>query len=285
MKIKFCFIVVFAVALAVLLGYLTIYIVDETNQAVVKEFGKIKYVSTEPGVHLKLPWRNVNFYDKRILLHDGAEIEVFTKDKKQIVIDKYAGWIISDAAIFEASLGSVENAKKVMHEIIVSEFKTQMGSYNFVDIIRNRDKMLTSVLENCDEKLNPMGIKLVDVRVKKITPPEKNFASISKRMVTERETIASRYRTEAEQQTVEIKSYADRVSDSLIQTANTEATIIRARADSTAMSIYNKAFRHDRNFFDFVKTLEMYKNTMDTAKVLVIPHNSAIYRLLITGRL
>ncbi len=260
--------------------FFSIFVVDETKQVIVKAFGEIKRVETTAGIKFKFFWENVVEIEKRQMLFDAKPSEIITKDKKKIVVDNYTIWRIVSADKFAENLYSIENAKITMNEIIFSSFRSEIGQYTLSDIISDKKEMLTSVIDKTKEKFAKLGIEIIDFRIIKTDLPKENVSSVVKRMQSEREAKASKYRAEGEETAKKIIASTDRVRDSILAVSSLLSEKIKASADSSAFEIYKRGYTTDKEFFDFYLTVQMYKSTLDSSKTVVLPYSSTIFKYL-----
>ncbi len=260
--------------------FFSVFIVDEVDQAIIKSFGEIKRVEKDAGVKFKFPWEDVVFYEKRQMLFDAEPSEIITQDKKKIVVDNYTVWKISEPDKFAKNLYTAENAKATMNEIIFSNFRAEIGKFTLSDIISDRREMLDAVINRTQQKFDQLGIEIIDFRIIKSDLPPENVSSVVKRMQSERDAMAAKYRAEGTETAEKIVATTDRVSDSIMSVSKLMAEKIRASADSVAFDIYQKGYGIDKEFFEFYQTLQMYKKSLDSTKTIVIPYSSPIFKYL-----
>ncbi len=280
MKGKFI-LYLFIILILGIFAYFSLYSVDESEQVVVKEFGKIIKVEKTAGLHFKLPWWQVEKYEKRLLIYDAQPTEIITKDKKTLVIDNYACWRIAAPDTFEMSVKTLENANLRLHEIIFSEIRNVIGNYTLSEVIKEKDEMMEKVKINSNKKASKLGIEIVDVRIKKSDLPKENLKNVYKRIEAERMAMASKYRAEGKEIAQKIIAQTNRERDSILAYAQKTAQYIKAEGDSLAYFIYSNAYSKNKKFFKLYENLLFFENTIDSSSILVIPIDSRLYKLLI----
>ena len=278
MKVKSYFYLLVIAAITLVLGFFSVFIVDENDQAIVKAFGEIKRVEQDAGVKFKFPWENTVSFEKRQMIFDAKPSEIITQDKKKIVVDHYTIWKIKSPDEFARNLYTIENAKVTMNEIIFSSFRTEIGKFTLSDIISDKQEMLNSVTSKTKEKFAKLGIEIIDFRIIKTDLPKENISSVVKRMQSEREAKAAKYRAEGRETAKNIISTTDRVRDSILSVSKLQSEKIKAEADHLAYGIYQKGYGIDKEFFEFYQSLHMYRKTLDSSKTMVIPYSSPIFK-------
>ena len=223
---------VFAVILGVaaLVAYLTLFTVSQTQQALVLEFGKPKRVITDPGLQYKIPFiQNVEFFDKRILDIDTASQEVIASDKKRLVVDAFARYRIMDPLLFFQTLRDERIASARIGAIIEASLRRVLGGSSFTAVVRDkRESLMRTIAGQVNQEATPFGVKIVDVRIKRVDLPEANMQAIYRRMQTERQREAAEFRAEGEGAARRIRATADR-----------EVTVIKAEATGESERNYS----------------------------------------------
>ncbi|MGQ0793452.1 MAG: protease modulator HflC [Deltaproteobacteria bacterium] len=275
--------VVLILILAVLYVLKPFYIVDETEQAVVLQYGvnPIK-VSKEPGLHFKLPWpiQSVSKFDKRLLQYDAQPREVITKDKKTLILDNYARWRIADPIKLLQTVKNENGAQTRIDDIVYSELRVETASHDQSDVIaQQRDSIMKIVTRKCSEKAKEYGIEIVDVRIKRADLPRENEQSVFQRMVAERERQAKKYRSEGQSEGTRINAEADKQSRIIISEAYKNAQITKGEGDAEAIKIYAEAFKQDPGFYAFTRTLEAYQKSIGDKTTAIFSTDSEIFKL------
>jgi modulator of FtsH protease HflC len=262
-------------AFAALIGYLTLFTVSQTQQAIVLEFGKPKGIITEPGLHYKIPFiQNVVFFDKRILDIDTASQEVIASDQKRLVVDAFARYKIVNALLFFQSLGNEEGANSRLGAILESSLRRVLGAASFATVVRDkREELMRTILSQVKQEAAHFGINVVDVRIKRVDLPEANMQAIYRRMQTERQRQAAEFRAEGEGASRRIRGTADREVTVIKADATGESERIRGDGDAEKNRIFAEAFGQDPDFFAFYRSMQAYEASLksDGTRLLLSP--------------
>lgn len=300
------FIILLILTLLLLKSFL--FTVKENESAVVTKFGRIVRVVasnnnsdieeafknnsnlqnavlfTRKGLYIKLPFiESVKKYNSMLLTYDIAPREVITKDKKKLILDNNAQWIIENPALFMMSMGNETTAHTRLDDILYSKLNSEIGKTDAHVVISDKtymNSMLEIITDSVNNDLKGYGIKVVDIRVKRTDLPNENNANIFTRMKTEREKQAKQYRSEGEEQALKIKSDADKQVTIIKAEAYEKAQKIKGEGDAEAASIYAEAFNEDPDFYKFYRTLLTYKNTLNGKTKIEIPINSEFAKYL-----
>ena len=264
-------IVVFCVVVA---AVQTFFIVDQTETAIVLQLGKPVGSTVGPGLHAKIPFiQNVIFFDARLLDYDAKAAEILTLDKKNMVVDNYAKWRITNPLLFYRTLHTVRHAQARLDDIIYAEVRVALGQYTLQDVVASkRGNIMGEVTKKSTTLLAPYGIEVVDVRIKRTDLPKENAQAIYSRMRAERERQAKLYRSEGLEQTEKIKSGAKRDRTVILAEAQRQAEVIRGQGDAQATAIWAEAINKSPEFFAFVRSLQAYrKATTTNTRVFLAP--------------
>ena len=277
------FIIVILIAIYV---FKPLYTVDETEQAVVLEWGvnPVKVVK-EAGLHFKWPWpfQSILKFDKRLLEYDAQPREIITKDKKTLILDNYARWRIDDPIKLLQTVKNENGAQTRIDDIVYSELRVETASHDQIDIIaEQRESIMQKVTERCNAKAKEYGIEIADVRIKSADLPKENEQSVFQRMIAERERQAKKYRSEGQSEATRIRAEADKESRIIVSEAYKESQIIKGEGDAEAIGIYGEAYRKDPNFYSFIRTLETYQKSLTEKTTGVFSTDSEIFRLFET---
>lgn len=274
--------IVFAIVVALLwIAYgLFTFTVDETQQAVVLQFGEIVREVKEPGLHFKTPFlQNVVYLEDRLLSMDIQPAPVITVDKQRLTVDSYTLWRIRDARRFvETMRGLRSNAEQRLDDIVYSLLRDVLGQKDFDEVLRR--EFLNEVRQRAQRQVADFGMDIVDVRIKRADLPEANERAVYQRMISEREQIAQRFRAEGEQEAQKIKSEADRQVQVILAQARKRAEELKGEGDAQALEIYANAYNQDPDFFLFWRTLESYKRSLAKNSTLVLSTESDYLKLL-----
>lgn len=267
----------------IILAMLVTFQVDETQQALVLEFGKPLMVVEQPGLHFKLPppFRTIEVFEKRLLIYDSPPNIVVTQDKKNLVVDAFARWRIVDPLLFRQTVRTEPGAQARLDDIIYSDLLRELGQHDLDDIVSvNREMIMESVTKDANVKAKDYGIEVLDVRIKRTDLPQENEEAIFRRMQAERHRIANLYRSEGEEEALKIRAQADKEVKVILAESYRQSEVIRGKAEAEATDVYAKSFNQDPDFYEFSRTLEMYKKALDNQTTLVLPPNSALFKYL-----
>ncbi len=256
---------------AVVAAVQTVYVVDQTETAIVLQLGKPTGDAKGPGLHAKIPFiQNVIFFDARLLEYDAKAAEILTLDKKNMVVDNYARWRIADPLLFYRTLRTVGRANARLEDIIYAELRVALGRYTLQDVVSDkRAAIMAEVAKKSSALLAPYGIDVVDVRIKRTDLPPENAQAIYGRMRAERERQAKLYRSEGWEEMEKIKSGADKDRAIILAEAERQAEVARGAGDAQAAAVWAEAVSKSPDFFAFTRTLEAYRKTLG--------HNTRIF--------
>jgi modulator of FtsH protease HflC len=251
----------------------TFYAVSETEQVVITQLGRPVRLVKTPGLHLKLPFlQQLTSFEDRLLDYDAAPAPVITRDKKNLVIDNYAKWQISDPLKFLQTVQNEAGAQARLDDIIYSKVREQLGLHDLVEVIASkRAPIMRAVTGGSHEASMAYGIAVIDVRIKRADLPPENAQAVYGRMRTEREREAKRYRSEGQEEALKIRAETDKQKTIMLAEAYEHEQAIRGEGDAAAMRVYAEAFQHDPDFFAFTRTLEAYKKSLKGKTTLLLP--------------
>lgn len=287
----------FIAVIAVLFVFNSAYVVDETKQVVITQFGQpVGKPVVQAGLYFKLPFiQKANYLEKRILEWDGYPTEVPTKDKKFIWVDTTGRWRITDPLLFLQSMGTEIHAQSRLDDIIDGMTRDLITSYNIVDIVRNSDQILSAtkmeediaseerfekitigrdqitraILEKAKTIVDDYGIELVDVRIKRLNYVDRVRQKVYERMISERKRAVEQLRSEGQGIRAEIEGQKERELKKIQSEAYRSAQEIKGKADAEAIKIYADAYSKDPEFYGFMKTLELYPETLSGSSFLI----------------
>ena len=270
-----------------LVGFSSIFIVDETEQVVILQLGKPVKTVTKPGFNVKLPFpfQEKITFDDRLLEYDSPPEEILSKDKKSLIVDNYVRWKIVDPLQFLKTVQAIPTAKSRMDDIVYSELRRELGTHDMVEIItENREEIMDIVTKESNSATLDYGISVVDVRIRRVDLPAENEASIYARMEAERKRQANKFRSEGEEEAQKIRAATDRDKTIILADAYKEAEKIRGEGDAKAVQVYARSYSSDPKFYEFVRTLDTYKKVVDDKTTLVLPSDSKLFKLLLDGK-
>jgi len=248
--------------------------VDETQKAVVLQFGEIRRIVETPGLHFKTPFlENVLYLEDRLLDYDIQPREVITKDKVRLTVDNYALWRIEDPKKFvETMQGSLSRAESRLDDIVYSILRDVLAKQTLEDIIKR--EYMGEVTQRTQEQVKEFGMRIIDVRIKRADLPKANKDAVFARMRSEREQIAAKFRAEGEQEARRIRSEADKKKEIILAEARKKAEELRGQGDAEALQIYAEAYNQNPEFFRFWRTLESYKKSFNSKDTIVLSTDS-----------
>lgn len=298
-------IIIVVVLLALIDG---VYIVSETNQVIITQFGEpIGAAITSPGMHFKVPFiQKANYFEKRWLEWDGDANQIPTRDKKYIWVDTYCRWRISDPLVFYQRVKDERGAHSRLDDVVDGETRNVIASFDLIEIVRStnrefnlseesalldysevigkiqvgRGRIAEMILEKASKITPEFGVELKDVRIKRVNYVDEVQKKVFDRMIAERKRIASRYRSEGDGRSAEIRGQKERELKIITSEAYRKAQEIRGQAEAEATKIYAQAYNLDSEFYQFLKTLETYRATLAKNTWLILTTNSEFLKYL-----
>lgn len=288
----------------------TFFVVNEQQQVIITQFGEPQGEAiTEPGLHSKVPFlQKANYFEKRYLEWDGDPNQVPTKDKVFIFVDTYARWQITDPLKYFERLGNERGAQSRLDDILDGETRNAIAAHDLVELIRStnrepaRDGIIADIVtdslqtievgreaiqqeiqELANGRASDLGIEILDFRFKRINYAEEVRRTVYERMISERNRIADKFRSEGQGEASRINGEKERELQRIQSEAFREAETIRGRADAEAAAIYNAAYNRNaaaRELYSFIKSMEAYRKTIDSETSLIISTNSEFYKYL-----
>jgi len=261
---------------------LVVFTVPQWEQAIVVQLGEPVRTVQEPGLYFKAPLvQNVLYFDKRLLAYDAAPKEILTKDKQQLVVDNFSRWRIRDPLQFYRTVRNEVGAQSRLDDVIYSIVRENLGRHTLREIMNEkRTEVMTEVTKESDTKARDYGIEVADVRIKRADLPEKNELNVFNRMRTERERLAKKFRAEGDEEARKIRSESDKEVQILTAEARKQAEITRGQGDAQAVKIFADAYGRDPEFYQLVRTLEAYRNSITEGTTLILSPNSEFFRYL-----
>ena len=278
---KFIFIIVLLAI--VFIGLNTVFFtVDEKEQLVITRFGKPIRQIKSPGLHTKIPFvDHLTYFDKRLLAYDSNPTEIITQDKKTLVVDNFSRWKIIDPLKFLQTVRDETGAQARLDDIIYSELRLELGRKDLIKIVASeRTELMDAVTKTSDMKARKYGIKIIDVRLKRSELPSENLKSIYGRMRTERNRIARQYRSEGAEEAQKIRAQTDRERDILLAEAYEKEQKEKGKGDAKSIDLNAKAFSQDPDFYAFLKSIDVYKESLKGKMTIVMPPDSEFLKFL-----
>jgi membrane protease subunit HflC len=280
-------IIIILLIIGAIIASQSLFIVDETNQAIILQLGEPINTVQAPGLNTKLPFvQNVILFEKRVLSSDAPPQEYLTADKKRLVVDHVTRWQITDPLLFFKSVRTEAGARARLDDIVFSELRQELATVGFGDVIaQERENIEERVAESAAEKASEFGIKVVDVRTKRADLPEEVEQSVFDRMRAERQRESSLFRAEGEDQANIIRAQADRAGTVIRAEGEREAQQLRGEGEAAAITIYAEALSQDPEFYAFSRRLEAYAGILKQGDSVIIPADTEFFRFLINNGL
>ncbi len=306
-------IILIAVAVIAIVGFSSIFILNETQQAIVTQFGKpVGGPRTEPGLNFKVPFiQKTQYFDKRYLKWDGDPNQVPTQDKKFIHVDTYARWQIVDPLQFFIRLRDERSGQSRLDDILDGETRNAVASHELLDLVRStnrepevyddyledmeeleeitvgRERIEALVLDRANERTADLGIRILDFRFKRMNYVDDVRRNVYDRMISERNRIADQFRSEGQGEARRIEGDKERDLAQIQSEAIRESEIIRGRADARATAIYAAAYNRNamsRDLYGFLRSMEALEKSFDSKTSLILTTDSELYRYLKSTR-
>lgn len=289
-----------------------VYVVNETQQVVITQFGSPVGESIDtPGLHYKLPFiQRANFFDKRFLEWDGDSNQLPTRDKRFIHVDTYARWRVTDPLLFFQRLRDERGAQSRLDDILDGETRNTIANHDLIEVVRStnrtivagdelgaiaagetvqdidsgRDALAAEVLVSAQTRTSDLGIEILDFRFKRINYVEEVRREVYNRMISERLRIAEQFRSEGAGEAARISGEKERELQTISSEAYRQAQEIMGAADAIAANVYATAYNRDADFYRFVKTLEVYRETLREDTMMLLGTDGEFLRFLKSSR-
>ena len=306
-------VVLIIAVLAIIALFASAYVVDETEQVVITQFGRvIGEPRTEPGLYFRIPFiQHATFFPKNLQEWDGDPGQIPTLEKTYIWVDSFARWRIVDPIKFFQTVNDTTSAIGRLDDILDPAVRNFVTSYSLIETVRRtnrvmdtfevgignqndhqadqrphfiintgRENIMKGILKQAQPKLEPFGIELVDIKIKRINYVEQVQKSVYGRMIAERKQIAEKFRSEGKGESEKIKGKKERELKRIQSGAYRKAQEIKGKADAEATKLYAEAFGVDPDFYSFSKTLEIYSDALGKDTSLIISTESELFQYL-----
>jgi modulator of FtsH protease HflC len=299
---------VLAVALvALFLLQSAMFTVAENEQVLITQFGRIARSEKEPGLHWKSPFvQDIHTFDKRWLEWEGSPNQIPTRDKKYIWVEVFARWRIEDATKFYQRLRDEQSAQSRLDDIIDGEVRNVVANHDLIDLVRStsrefeqgdeantedeekgafspsigREEIAKLVLTKSAQVMPDYGIELADIKILRVSYVDSVQQKVFQRMISERQRIAQRYRSEGKGRRAEIEGRVERELLRIRSEAYRKAEEIRGKADAEAAAIYAEAYNRDPELYGFLKSLETYRSVIDEGTEIVLSTDAPVLKYL-----
>ncbi|MGV0005836.1 MAG: protease modulator HflC [Candidatus Porifericomitaceae bacterium WSBS_2022_MAG_OTU9] len=269
------------VAVALLVGYNCVVIVPQWYSAIVLKFGEIDRIGLEPGLHFIIPVVNtVEFFEKRLLILDEDPERFLTKEKKEVIVDFYVMWRVADVSNFyRATKGSIRQAEVLLKQRAISALRDEFGERTVQEVVVDeRGQMMEKVRERFAGIPEELGIELIDMRTIQVDLPDRIRNSVFDRMRAERGRVAKDWRARGEEAAERIRATADREREFILALAYRKSETIRGQGDAEATDIYGEAYGKDKEFYNFYRSLNAYRNSFQGGDVMVLGTNEEFFK-------
>lgn len=274
---------IFFLVLLVILVFVagnTFYVVSQTEQAIVLQFGEPVRVIKEPGLKIKTPFiQNVILYDTRLLNLDPPAQEVVLNDKKRLDVDSFTRYQIVDPLKFYKTVRTEEQARSKLEEIVNSSLRKILGRITLQELLsQQRNKIMKDISSAVKVDAEQIGVSVADVRIRRADLPIEVLQAINARMKSEREREAKEFRGQGQQISQQIRAQAEKERTIIVADAEKQAQIIRGNGDKEAIEIWNNAAGIDPNFYAYYRSLEAYRKSLSNGDTsLVLAPNSEFF--------
>ena len=282
------FILAGSVFIVVVLASNSLFVIKETEKAVMLQFGELVSESIAPGLHLKLPWvQTVRIFDARIQTEDSNPERFLTLEQKALEVDSYAKWrIVDEGQFYVSTRGSAITAGNLLASRINDGLRDQIGARNLQEVVAGeRDQLMLDLTTDLNiTTAADIGIEVIDVRVKRIDLPDDVRSSVYERMITERNREAQEIRSRGDELAIGIIADADRQATIFEAEAYRDAEKARGEGDAQATSVYAEAYSKDPEFFAFTRSMSSYRETFSSkADVFLLDPDSDYFKYLKNG--
>lgn len=267
-----------------LVVFSSLFVVTEYQRAVLLEFGRLENADLKPGLHFKWPWAKVKKFDARLMTADARPENFYTSEKKRLVVSYYIKWRVKDAeSYYKVTGGDEARAADLLAKPVADGLRNQFGRRTLHDVVSGkRDELMAEITESTNaQAIRDMGVEVKDIRVKRIDFPDEVSRSVFDRMAADREKEAREYRSSGTAQAEKIKADADRQKAVIEAEAYGQAERLRGEGDAKAAAIFASAYSKDPEFYNFVRSLNAYRNAFQNkGDLMVVDPESDFFRYL-----
>ena len=280
MKDKILYIIAFSVLVIFFVLANSLYIVNQTEQAIVLQFGEPVRVIKEAGLKIKIPFiQNVVFYDTRLLNLDPPAQEIVLNDKKRLDVDSFTRYKIVDPLKFYKTVRTETQARSKLEEIVNSSVRKVLGKITLQELLsQKRSEIMADISKAVKIDAEQIGVEVAEVRIRRADLPLEVLQAINDRMKAERERDAKEFRAQGKQIAQQIRSTADKESTIIVAQAEKQAQIIKGQGDNEATQIWNKAAGTDAEFYAFYRSLEAYRKSFKDKNSFVLSPDSEFFK-------
>jgi modulator of FtsH protease HflC len=288
MKASFAAVMVVIVVLLVLAS-MSLFVVDQRQKAIVFRLGEVVSIKSDPGLYWKLPFvEDVRFFDIRIHTVDADEPERFlTSEKKNVLVDSFVKWRISDVQQYYVSVGGDERrAQDRLTKTVNDSLRAEFGKRTVYQVISGeRDEIIELMREKVDEDASKIGVKVLDVRLKRVDLTKEISDAVYRRMEAERKRVANELRSTGYADAEKIRADADRDREIIIAKAYGDAQKVKGEGDAQAAALYARSFKRDPEFYAYYRSLEAYRESFRSkSDLLILEPGSDFFKYMKTPR-
>ena len=274
-----------AVVIVLVIANMSLFTVQQWQQAIVFRLGEVVSIKTKPGLYWKLPLvEDVRFFDIRIHTVDSEEPERFlTSEKKNVLVDSFVKWRIGDVEQYYISVGGDEKrARDRLSKTVNDSLRAEFGKRTVYQVISGeRDEIIELMREKVDDDARKIGVKVLDVRLKRVDLTQEISEAVYRRMEAERKRVANELRSTGFAEAEKIRADADREREIIIAKAYRDAQTVKGEGDAQAAAIYARAFRQDPEFYDFYRSLDAYRETFrNKGDLLILEPDSEFFKYM-----
>ena len=251
----------------------SLFTVDQTEQVLVTQFGRVVEVIEKPGLHVKTPFvQSVIPFDRRLLSVELPGEEVILGDQRRLIVDSFAVFRITDPLLYYQSVGTVvEGIRGRLNSIVTSSLRRVLGNNKLLDVLSaDRERIMARIRDEVNTEMKGFGVSVEDVRIRRADLPEENTQAILQRMQSERHRVAAQARAEGAEASLKIRADADREVTVLKAEARATSEKLRGEGEAEATQLYAKAFSQDPSFFAIWRTLQGYRDAFDSGKARLV---------------
>jgi membrane protease subunit HflC len=274
-----------AIVAALVVASLSLFTVDQRQNAIVFRLGEPVHIITKPGLYFKFPvLDNVRFFDVRILTLDADEPERFiTSEKKNVLVDSFVKWRIVDVLQYYVSVGGDETRARIrLAQTVNGNLRVEFGKRTIHAVVSGeRDQIMSLTRERADSDARKIGVEVLDVRLKRVDLPQEVSQAVYRRMEAERKRVANELRSQGSAEAEKIRADAERQREVIVAEAYRDAQRIKGQGDAKASATYAQAFQQNPEFYAFYRSLEAYRQSLkNKSDVLVLDPSSDFFKYL-----
>lgn len=266
--------IIMIIVVAILfIGSMSVFTVDQREKVIVFRLGEIVRTDLEPGLHFKMPFiNNVKKYDGRIQTLDSRAERFLTSEKKNVIVDSFVKWKISNVNDFYRAVGGdPQQVDTRLNQFVKEGLRAAFSKQTIKELISvGRDIVRVDLVKDVNLLGKGLGIEIIDVRIKRIDLPEEVSSSVYKRMESERERVARDFRSRGKEAAERIRADADKQAEIILAKAYKESQELRGKGDAIAAETYASAYNKNKEFFGFYRSLDAYRKSMGSGNDLIV---------------